>query len=90
MGFVYLVLIAFVAMTVVYLLLSVYAKSVRRERLENAWAEDHPDGGDPAARATFIEAGMAAYKSSLRPKLILLVYVIPVIFVGVVHYLTSY
>ena len=33
---------------------------------------------------------MAAYHSSLRPKLILLVYVIPVVLIATIHIVTTY
>ena len=89
MGLIRLVVIMTVVLTVIYFCISLYSRSVRREKLEDAWAEDHPDGGDPAARRAYIEKGMAEYESGLRKKLILLVYVIPVIAVCVILYITN-
>lgn len=88
-GFLRLAVIGFVAMSVAYLLLSVYSRSVRRETLEKTWAADHPDGGDPDARDAYIEIGMKDYETSLRKKLILLVYVLPTIAVLVLLFLNE-
>lgn len=79
MAFLRLFVYGFLALSVVYLAVSVYSRSVRREKLEKAWAEDHPGDDDSPERTAHIEAGMAAYNASLRRKLIALVYVIPMI-----------
>ena len=89
MGLVRLVIFGFIGMTAAYFLISIYSRSVRREKLEKRWAAEHPEG-DEAARDAYVEAGMAAYHSSLRPKLILLVYVIPVALVVGIHIVTTY
>ena len=90
MGLIRLVFFGFVGLSVVYFMISVYSRSVRREKLEDAWGEDNPDSKDEAARETFIDQGMADYNAGIRPKLILLVYVIPTIIVAVIHFLTTY
>ncbi|HHI70787.1 MAG TPA: hypothetical protein ENJ91_07275 [Rhodobacteraceae bacterium] len=79
MGFIRLVVLGFIAMTVAYFVISVYSRSVRREKLEDAWDADHPDGGDPVARDAYIEEGMAEYENGFRKKLIWLVYIIPTV-----------
>ena len=76
-------------MTAAYFLISIYSRSVRREKLEKRWAAENPEG-DIAEREAYVEAGMAAYHASLRPKLILLVYVIPVCLVVGIHVVTTY
>jgi len=76
-----LAVVSFVLMTVVYFLVSIYSRSVRREKLEKRWDAEPPEGADAAARDAYIEQGMQDYQSGLRPKLILLVYVIPAVFV---------
>lgn len=90
MGFVRLVIFGFIAMTVTYLLISIYSRSVRREKLEKRWVADHPDGGDPVARDTYIEDGMQQYHSGFRKKLILLVYVVPTVLIAAIHIVTTY
>ena len=90
MGLIRLVFFGFLGLSVVYFLVSVYSKSVRREKLEDRWSEDNPDSKDEAAREVFVDQGMVEYNTGIRPKLILLVYVIPTIIVAVIHYLTTY
>lgn len=90
MGLIRLVFFGFVGLSVVYFMISVYSKSVRREKLEDAWNEDNPDSQDETARETFIDQGMHDYNTGIRPKLILLVYVIPAIIVAIIHFLTTY
>jgi len=79
----------FIGLSVVYLLVSVYSRSIRREKLEKRWDADHPDGGDPAARDAYIEAGMTAYHHSLRRRLIVLVYVLPLLAMAVIMYFVN-
>ncbi|MCU9847430.1 hypothetical protein OEZ60_05375 [Defluviimonas sp. WL0024] len=88
-AFLRLAVFGFIAMTVMYLLLSIYSRSVERERLEKEWDGEH-DGGESPARDAYIEAGMRDYEKSLRRKLIWLVYVIPTLGVLLLIYLTNY
>ena len=89
MGFIRLVIFGFVGLSVIYVLLSIYSRSIRREKLENEWAEEH-GGGEGPARDAFVDKGMAEYNASLRPKLLLLVYVVPAVLVAAIHILTTY
>ncbi|MFD2857165.1 hypothetical protein ACFSZS_23905 [Seohaeicola zhoushanensis] len=47
MGFVRLMFLGLIACTAAYLLISVYSRSVRREKLEKRWAAEHPEGVTP-------------------------------------------
>ncbi|SLN36143.1 hypothetical protein [Roseisalinus antarcticus] len=87
MQFVRLVGFGFVIMTVVYLCVSLYSRSVRREKLEDRWDADPQ--GDAGARRQFIENGMAEYESSLRKRLILLVYVVPAAVISTIIYIIN-
>lgn len=87
-AFVRLAVFGFAAMTIMYVLLSIYSRSVERERLEKEWDAER-SGDDPDGRDTYIEAGMKTYEKSLRAKLIWLVYVIPTLAVLVLIYLTN-
>ncbi len=81
-----LAVFGFIGLSVVYLVVSVYSRSERREKLEKQF-----DAGDVAGeRDAYIEAGMQAYRHGLRRKLILLVYVIPAVVVAVTVYLVNY
>jgi len=88
-GAIRLIVYGFLALSVVYVAVSIYSRSVRREKLEEEWAETHPDEIDSPARSTFIEDGMKAYQNGLRRKLILLVYIIPAIAIAVTMYLIN-
>jgi predicted permease len=80
------ILAGLVLLTILYLILSVWSRSVRREKLEEEW-DSEIRAGD---RDAFIEAGLRDYDRSLRRKLILGVYVIPVLFALGMIYVTNY
>jgi hypothetical protein len=82
----YLLVIGFVVLTVVYVALSLWSRSVRRARLARDWEQE----GHSGDRAAFIREGMERYRHSLRRKLLLGVYVVPVIVVGTIIYLTNF
>lgn len=81
-----LIVIGGVFLTLIYVALSMYSRSVRRDRLRREW-EDTGRPGEPDA---FVEEGLRDYDVSLRRKLILGVYVIPVTVVSVIIYLTNF
>jgi Ca2+/Na+ antiporter len=81
-----LAIVGFVVMTVLYVLLSIYSRSLRREELEKEW--DAAQG--PGERGEYIEAGMAAYQTGLRRKLLWLVYVIPTLVFLVLLYVLNF
>ncbi len=89
MGFIRLVVFGFIALTVVYFSISLYSRSVRKEKLENEFDAANPDGGEPGARDAFVADGMVAYKNSIRPKLIGLVFVVPVVVVSAIVYVVN-
>ncbi len=76
----------FVALTVAYLLIWIYSRSVRREELEKEWDA----GGIDIDRDRYIADGMKAYEQTLRRRLIGLVYVIPTILVVVIIYILNF
>lgn len=89
MGMVRFVVFGFLALSVIYLAIFFYSRSVRREKLEKAWDAEHAQGADDAARSAYIEEGMVAYDSGIRPKLILLVYIVPTVVVATILYITN-
>jgi len=86
MQFVRLVVFGFLILSVVYFCVSLYSRSVRREKLEDEWDENPPEDATPDMRASFIANGMTVYESGLRKKLILLIYIIPPLCVGTIIY----
>jgi hypothetical protein len=89
-GFLRLAVFGFIGLSVIYLLVSIYSRSVRREKLEKEWDANPPEGQDAADRTAFIEEGMRDYERGLKKKLIWLVYVIPLIVLAVTMYLVNY
>lgn len=89
MGFIRLILLGFIGLSVLYFLISIYSRSIRREKLEKAWDANPPEGDDTVDRNAYIEEGMAEYESGFRKKLIVLVYVIPPLFVAAIIFLTN-
>ena len=86
-----LVVFGFIALSVVYILVSIYSRSVRREKLEKAWDTDpEREGAATADRDAYIAEGMAEYQHGLRRRLIWLVYIIPAVVVMTTVYLVNY
>lgn len=85
-GFLRLAFIGFVVLTVIYICLSLYSRAVRRDKLEAEW-EEHDMTVD---METYIDEGLKNYDTSLRRKLILGVYVIPITLVSAVIYFTNF
>jgi hypothetical protein len=75
-----------IALTVVYFLVGIYSRSVRREWLE----KKYDAGGIEGERDDYIEAGMQAYEHGLRRKLLWLVYIIPTVVIVVTVYFVNY
>ena len=88
MGLIRFIIIWGVVLTVIYFAVSIYSRSVRREKLEKAWDAEHP-GGDRAARAAHVEAGMAEYESGFRKRLIWLIYIVPTVLVAATLYIVN-
>lgn len=86
MGLLRFVAIGFFALSVVYICLSLYSRSVRKDKLERWWLEDN-EGKD---LKTYVADGLLEYDRSFRPKLILGVYIVPTLVVGIIIYLTNF
>ena len=81
-----LLVIGFLVLSVVYICVSLYSRAVRRDKLEAEWDEDIKTGD----RDAFVEAGLKEYDGSLRRKLILGVYIVPLTIIYVIIYLTNF
>jgi hypothetical protein len=83
-GWIELTVFGFLFLSVVYVLVSIYSRSVRREKLEKRWDDEEMEGD----RDAFIAEGMAHYEQGLRKKLIVLIYIIPAVLVpGMIYFL---
>ena len=86
MGFVKLVVFGLVGLTIIYLSLSVYSRSVRREKLEKRYDANPVEG---LTRAAYVERGMVEYQNGLRRKLLWGVYIVPVAVVSTIVYIVN-
>lgn len=84
-GLLELIVFGFLGLSVIYILVSIYAQSVERENLEKSFDA----GGIDGARDAYIAAGLAAYQHSLRHKTLWLVYIIPVAVIILTAYLIN-
>ncbi len=81
-----LIVVGFVVLTVIYLSLSFYSRSVRRGKLRRKWDEDIRRGD----REEYVSRGLKIYDRSLRRKLLWGVYIVPVVTIAVVIYLVNF
>jgi hypothetical protein len=81
-----LLVVGFFVLTIVYICLSLYSRAVRRGKLEAEWDEESKEGD----RDAFVQEGLDDYDGSLRRKLILGVYVIPICIVSFIIYATNF
>ncbi|MFC3628980.1 hypothetical protein ACFOM8_05920 [Paracoccus angustae] len=88
-AFVRLILFLLIAEAVFYLLLRIYIRSLRRERLEEIWDARHPAmAGNTPARRAFVRRSMIGFDKTLRSRLLLLVFVLPNLAVmGIIYWI---
>ena len=85
-GFLRLAAIGLAVLTVIYLLLSIYARSLRREALEKEFDEGDGEGD----REAYISSGMEDYEHSLRKRLLILVIVVPSVLFVVLFWIHNF
>lgn len=78
--------LGFIILSVAYVLISIYSRSVRRENLEKKFDA----GGIEGDRESYIRDGMAAYEKGLRRRLLWLIYIIPMAVVSATVYFINY
>ncbi len=81
-----LMVFGFLFLSVIYVALSLYSRSVRTGKLRQLWEDE----GQPGERDAFVAAGLKEYDGSVRRKLILLVYIVPIIAMSTIIYLTNF
>lgn len=76
---------------VFYVLLTIYLRSLERERLEEAWDAANPDrAGHVPARSAHVEEAMQRFHRTLRARLVALVLVLPFAAIMVIVYVVNY
>ncbi len=86
MGLIRLYTLGFVGLTIIYVFLSLRA----RWRCKAALEAEYDAGGIKGSREDFVDAGLAEYAGSLRRKLILGVYVVPVVVILTILYVVNF
>ena len=80
-----LLIIALIVLTVIHVSLASYCRAVRREKLARRWEAD----GRPGERDAYVAEGMRDYEHSLRRRLVLGVYVVPLTAMILIIYVTN-
>jgi len=81
-----LIVVGFVVLTIIYVIVSIWSRQVRRRKLRKAWEA----AGKPGKREDFVDEGLDDYDDSFRRKLILLVYIVPVVLIAVIIYMMNF
>lgn len=75
-----------IVLSLAYAVLSLRARARARDRLEQEWEEEGRSGD----RDAFIDEGLEDYSGSFRRKILLAIYVVPLLLIGLMVYLTNY
>ena len=79
LGWLRLAVFGLIGLTLIYVVVGIYFRSVRREDLEKEWDSTPSNEGLPTSdRKAFIEAGMRNYEKGLKKRLLWLIYILPV------------
>ncbi|MCV6823407.1 MULTISPECIES: hypothetical protein [Halocynthiibacter] len=79
-------LLGFAVLTVIYFIMRWYVFSLRREELEKEFDQEVQSGD----RDAYVEAGMKEYRKSPLRKLLLLVYIVPLLLYVAVMYFINF
>lgn len=85
-GFIRLAVFGFLFLSVIFVCLSFYSRAVRTGKLRAEWAE----GDKQVDEDSFVDEGLKEYEGSLRRKLIWGVYVVPMVVIMLIIYLTNF
>lgn len=85
-AFLRLSVLLLLGLTLVYGAVSLYSRERRRAKLKQRWA----DKGLTGDRRGFIQRGLKQYDHSLRRRLILLVYILPLSAILLVIYVVNF
>ncbi len=86
MGLIRLYAIGFMILTIIYIFLSLRGRWQCRNRLE----AEFDTGGIEGSRDDYVADGLKEFEGSLRRKLVLLVYVLPMLAVLTLIYVTNF
>jgi len=81
-----IIAIVLIFLTIVYICLSFYIRSVQRQKFQTAWELQ----GRPGTCETYIRQELDKQEKAVRCKLIFGVYVIPLTFIAALIYFTNF
>ena len=81
-----LLILLFFALSIIYIIVSIRSRQIRKRKLRSEWREK----GQVGAEEDFLREGLADYDSSLRKKLILLVYIVPLAVIAYIVYAVNF
>jgi len=84
--FLRLAVFGFLFLSILYVGVSIYSRVQRWRKLKRDWAEQGMEGDFDA----YMREGLEEYDSSLRRKLILLIYIVPVVGVITIIYIMNF
>lgn len=85
-GIIRLMVFGLLALGVIFFLVSIYSRSIQREKLEDEWDKEVKTGD----RDAYIDEGMADYEGGLRKQLVWLVFVVPIFVVTGLVYVINF
>lgn len=85
-GLLRLVVMMAVVLSVVYVCLLFWSRAGEKARLRKVWDEDQP----PMPEDAYVREGLRQYEGSLRRKLLLGVYILPISAVVTLIYVTNF
>lgn len=81
-----LAVFGFLALAVVFIITSIYSRSVRREKLEKEWEAEVKTGD----RATYVKDGLRDYDAGWRKKMLWLIFIVPALAIIALIYLNNF
>ncbi|MCA0920513.1 hypothetical protein [Pseudooceanicola nanhaiensis] len=81
-----LILVGFVVLTVLYVIVSIWSRETRRAKLKARWKAE----GRTGDRRAWMREELEDYDQSFRRKLILLIYIVPVMVVAFLIYYVNF
>jgi hypothetical protein len=81
--------VGFFVLSIAYVLVAAYERSRKRQSLETDFDTGMAGGAEAETREAFIAEGLADYAVSLKRRLLLLIYIIPMTAVAVTAYVVN-
>lgn len=89
-GWIRLAFFMLIGSSIAYLALSVYFRSVQREKLENHWRDQGLAAQSDTTREDWIAKGMQSYRRGLKRRLLWLIYILPMVAFSVIFFYSNW